>query len=64
MPETKKLQGKVAVLIGDTTGIELVTVKLFVKEGAFHYGPSLVTKTSNVDLQERKNNERFKSREE
>jgi len=32
MSETKKLQGKLAVITG-TTGIELAAAKLFVKEG-------------------------------
>jgi len=35
MSETKKLRGKLAVIIGGTTGIGLAAAKLFVKEGAY-----------------------------
>jgi NAD(P)-dependent dehydrogenase (short-subunit alcohol dehydrogenase family) len=35
MTETRKLQRKVAVITGGTTGIRLAAAKLFAKEGAY-----------------------------
>jgi NAD(P)-dependent dehydrogenase (short-subunit alcohol dehydrogenase family) len=35
MSETKKQQGKLAVISGGTTGIGLAAAQLFVKEGAY-----------------------------
>jgi len=35
MGETKKLQGKITVITGGTSGIGLAASKLFVKEGAY-----------------------------
>ena len=35
MPEPKKLQGKIAIITGGTTGIGLAAARLFVNEGAY-----------------------------
>ena len=56
MIENEKLRGKVAIITGGTTGIGLAAAKLFLKEGAYVFK----TKTSNVDLLDRKNHEQLK----
>src|SRR5258708_10844892 len=48
MTENKKLQGKVAVITGGTTGIGLAAAKLFVKEGGY----VLITGRRQKELEE------------